>query len=193
MDGSELDSYIEKTLGDRVRYIGVFTSDEVGMMRIYSNRSTPIVFIANTLKKSDDSNIMGHWVCFYIEKSPVNKVIYFDSYGLNPMLHCEGFELFILQNTQFTINNICMQMQPLDSYKCGLYVIFFIHYTSLYGIGETLLKIEHTFSPNNQSDNDRYVTRYFLTFISRKSCAPWRTSGRRAITYRECLAARGNI
>ena len=51
MDGSELDSYIEKMLGDRVRYIGVFTSDEVGMMRIYNNRSIPIVFIANTLKK----------------------------------------------------------------------------------------------------------------------------------------------
>ena len=55
-----------------------------------------------------------------------------------------------------------MQMQGLDSYKCGLYVIFFIHYTSLYSIGETLVKIKNTFSANTTSINDRYTTRYFF-------------------------------
>ena len=193
MDSHELDSYINKTLGNRVQYIGIFTSDDVEKMRIHNDRDIPIVFIANTLRKSEDSSIMGHWVCFYIEKSPVNKVIYFDSYGLDPRFYCKGFELFILEHTQFTIYNIGMQMQPLDSYKCGLYVIFFIHYTSLYSIRETLMKIEHTFSPNTQSDNDRYVTRYFFKFISRKPCVPWRSNGKTAVTYRECLATRGNI
>ena len=193
MDSHELDSYIRKTLSDKVQYMGIFTSDDVGIMKIFSNRSKPIIFVANTLKKSDDSSIMGHWVCFYIEKSPLNKIIFFDSYGLNPVFYCKGFELFISKNRRFSIYNIGMHMQGLDSYKCGLYVIFFIHYTSLYSIGETLVKIKNTFSANTTSINDRYITRYFFKFISRKSCTRWKAGGERAVTYRECLAAMENV
>ena len=188
MDTEELDSCLKYRLGDRVNYIGIFTSDDVGNMRLVNDRKKPIIFIANTLTRADDINVMGHWICFYIEKSPFNEVIFFDSYGLDPGLYCKGFETFISRNELYSIYDFGMQLQSTESYKCGLYVAFFIHYTSLCGIHETISKIKHTFSVYNTHANDRYVTRYFLTYLSGKSCAQWRRGNKRAITYKECLA-----
>ena len=188
MDTEELDSCLKYKVGDKVNYIGIFTSDDVGNMKIDSGRTKPIIFIANTLTRADDVKVMGHWVCFYIEKSPFNDVIFFDSYGLNPRLYCKGFESFISINKSFSIHDFGMQLQPTESYKCGLYAVFFIHYTSLCGINETVMKIKNTFSIYNTYSNDRYVTRYYLTHLSKRLCSQWMKGYNRAITYKECLS-----
>ena len=188
MNTKELNLCLKNRLGNKINYVGVFSSDEVGDIKIPINRSMPIMFIANILSSTDDVNLMGHWICVYVEKHPYKQIIFLDSFGVNPILYCSGFKYFIERNRLFNIKQLGMQMQSSDSYKCGLYVVYFIHYTSLYGISELIMKIENNFSMNNTIANDRYVTKYYLTYLTNKKCIQWMSGSDRAITYKECLA-----
>ena len=185
MDSIEIDQYIKNRIGFLIRYKGIYTSDEIGRVKIDDNRDKPLVFVVNTLKTSDDYNIMGHWVCFYVEKSPFDRIIFFDSFGINVELYCQGFRDFLNIN-RFVVFEFNEQYQLSESYKCGLYVLFFIHYTSIFGIKETLLKIKNIFSSDDKSVNDKYVTRYFVKNIEEKSCNKWKGEGKRVLTYNEC-------
>ena len=142
MDTTELESALKGRLGALVNYVGVFSSDSVGRMKIPLKRNNALIFIGNTLDTSSDMNNMGHWVCFYVEKSPNNRIIFFDSYALPPEIYTHHFQLFLKRNKSFEIFEFKAPVQPDRSYKCGLYVLFFIHSMSHYGVRQTLQKIK---------------------------------------------------
>ena len=187
MDTRELESAIRGNLGGLVNYVGVFSSDHVGNIKIPLRRDKALAFIANTLESSSDINNMGHWVCFYITKSPNNHIVFFDSYGLDPVIYTHNFQLFLNRNKYFKIFEFKKSIQPDNSYKCGLYVLFFIHNVSHYGIRQTLVKIRSTFSNTNLHENDKRVVRYYFTHLKRRRCIEWKSGEKRAITYGECL------
>ena len=189
MDVRELNDSLRARLGRRVDYLGIFTSDKLP----YINSSNkPIVFIANTLKSSADIRTVGHWISFYIEFSPIQRIVFFDSYGLHPSIYCEGFTDFINRYYNFPIYDYGVQLQPDTSIKCGLYVSFFIHFLSLYGVDKFSWRYKHVFSKCDLQSNDRYVTLYYLKHLS-KSCRKWKYGTKKAITYQECKKLKQDI
>ena len=121
MDVRELEESLINKLGNKVEYMGILNSDDVSGIKIPSVRYNPLIFIANTLSSKTDSNVMGHWVVFYIEKSPISNIIFFDSYGMSPELYCVEFDNFMKNNSKFTLYSFSSQIQPNNSLKCGLY------------------------------------------------------------------------
>lgn len=186
MDTSELQYSLRGKLGDKVNYIGILSSDKVGIIHIPFIRSKPFVFIANILNNEVDKNVMGHWVTFYVEKSPSKNIVFFDSYGINLKLYCKEFSDFIDRNNSFRIYEFGKQIQPNNSYKCGLYALFFVHYLSYKGIRETIFRVKNIFSYTNLLSNDRYVTRYYYAHLNKKNCYWWKLGKKRAITFKEC-------
>lgn len=182
MDVRELEDGLRGRLGNKVDYLGVFTSDT--LPHIHSTNK-PIVFIANTLKSSTDVRTVGHWISFYVEFSPIQRVVFFDSYGLHPSIYCDGFTEFINKYHKFSIYDYGLQLQPDTSIKCGLYVSFFIHFLSFNGINKFSWRYKHVFSKRDLQSNDRYVTLYYLKHLS-KSCRKWKYGTKKAITYQEC-------
>ena len=189
MDTTELESALKGRLGALVNYVGVFSSDSVGRMKIPLKRNNALIFIANTLEASSDINNMGHWVCFYIAKSPNNRIIFFDSYALSPEIYTHHFQLFLKRNSSFKFFEFKTPVQPDRSYKCGFYVLFFIHSMSHYGVRQTLQKIKKNMSGRELYKNDRWVLQYYFKFLGRRKCSEWRFGDKRAITYSECLKA----
>ena len=189
MDTGELESALKGTLGNLVNYVGVFSSDEVAKIRLPLQRDKATVLIANTLESSSDVSNIGHWVCFYIAKSPENNIIFFDSYGISPEIHTDHFNSFFIRNKEFKVFVFKKQIQPDLSYKCGLYVLYFIHRISHYGLKQALLKMRSSFSIRSLLKNDRLVVRYYFTYLKRRRCSEWKIGEKRAITYRECIKA----
>ena len=184
MDVRELETSLSGRIGSKVNYLGVFTSDKLPFMKTYSK---PGIFIANTLKSNADVRTVGHWVCFYIEFLPDRRIIFFDSYGLPPSIYCEGFREFITNHKDFSIYDYGRQFQPDVSVKCGLYVLFFIHFISLYGVDRISWVFKHVFSKKDLQSNDKYVTLYYFKYLSRShACRNWKYGSKRAITYQEC-------
>ena len=192
MDVRELELALRSKIGDRVHYIGVYTSDNLPTVQ-YSIK--PIIFIANTLKSSSDINIIGHWVAFYIEYYPSKRIIFFDSYGISPYRYPnKSFSQYInmYKKKKMVLYYTSRQLQPNLSIKCGLYVLLFIHYTTHYGLDNFIQYIHQFHSKNALSYNDKYVTRYYFKFLAKsKNCLEWKTKGKKAITYKECLSFLG--
>ena len=55
--------------------------------------------------------------------------------------------------------------------KCGLYVAMFVYYISLYGIDQFACYMRTIYSKQKLSSNDKYVTRYYLTRLSKPPCS----------------------
>ena len=134
MDVKELENSLKSRLGNATKFIGIYSSDKLPNI---SYNTRPTVFIANTLKSSDSVNTMGHWVAFYIESLPNKRIIFFDSFGISPYNYINtGFPIFLKKYKLFEVFHFGTQFQPDFSFKCGLYVCMFIHYTSIYGINK---------------------------------------------------------
>ena len=192
MDTRELETALRGSLGGLVRYWGVFSSDDVGVMKLPLTRERGIIFIVNTLESTSDINNVGHWVCFHVSQSPKRQVVFFDSYGIDPEVYGRHFSSFFKINSSFTLYTFKRQIQPDLSYKCGLYVLFFIHSISHHGIKHTLARMKSTFSSVDLHRNDRWVVRYYFTNLRRRgTCGEWRSGVKRAITYSECLRGGG--
>ena len=97
MDTVEIEKSLKNRLGNKLKYLGTITSDVIRDLTINKYRSEVTGFISNTLQASDDSNIMGHWVAFVIDKSPKDRIIFFDSYGFDIELYGGGFENFFFK------------------------------------------------------------------------------------------------
>ena len=185
MNGAEINLGFKQTLGDKINFIGVYCSDQLKDIVIPKVNKVGCVFIANTLTTDDNENKMGHWVAFYIKK---NISIFFDSFGLNPKVYCEGFRRFVDYSSSEWFR-FSIQLQPLISVKCGLYVLTFIHYLSYNGMERTLHFVKGFFSSKNHIRNDKLVTRYYFRYIYGKSgCQLWDDDlgKKRAITLKEC-------
>ena len=188
MDVRELELALRNKLGDKVHYIGVYTSDNFPTVA-YSKK--PIMFIVNTLRSTSDINIVGHWIGIYIEYHPMKRVFFFDSFGIPPiMYHNTGFSQFInsYRGKKMKISYTKKQLQPDNSIKCGLYVLLFIHFTSHYGINTFMNYSRDFFSKNSLAFNDKSVTRYYFKHLANGNCLQWKSGVKRAITYKECIA-----
>lgn len=194
MDTIELQKSLSGILGDRIRFKGIVPSDFLPKNLKDVRRDIPLVYIVNTLTSKADVNQMGHWVVFYVEKSPIKRIVFFDSYGLDPSLYSKNFVKFIESHKKtFTFYNWSRQIQPINSVKCGLYVVYFVHTVSHNGIESTLKKMLKIFKIRNKKGNDRFVTSYFFDHLNRMSdkndCNYWRTyktNEKRGITFKEC-------
>ena len=79
------------------------------------------------------------------------------------------------------------QLQPAASMKCGLYVLFFVHYSSHHGLPKFVNIYQSVFSKKNLQKNDSFVTSYYFSHMNKKkSCRRWKTGSNRAITFKEC-------
>ena len=187
MDTREIENSLKYKLGEKIDYLGVFTSDHIINIEINKHRNKVIGFICNTLESTDSVAIMGHWVAFAIDKSPNDRIIFFDSYGFDPRLYAEGFRQFINNNRNFKLFSFDRHYQLNTSYKCGLYSIFFIHNISLEGLHQTILKIKSNLRKGNGHKNDQFVTRYYLKNITSGNCRQWKNKDKKsAVTYQEC-------
>ena len=131
MDVRELKLALRNKLGNRVNFIGIYTSDKLPNI---SHITKPVVFIANILKSTVNINIVGHWVAFYFEFLPKKRIIFFDSYGLSPNIYINsGFSKFLNKYKNISLFHFGNQFQPNNSMQRGLYVCMFVHYVSLYG------------------------------------------------------------
>ena len=79
MNTIKIEQSLKNRLGDKLTYFEVVTSDYLANKKLDKYRDKIIGIISNTLKSTDDSNIMGHWVAFAIDKSPNDRIIFFDS------------------------------------------------------------------------------------------------------------------
>ena len=186
MDTVELNTSLKDRLGDNVEYVGIYCSDELdGIVNPSEMREKPIVFIANTLQTTDE-NILGHWLCFYISLKE-NVAIYFDSFGLDPRMYGKGFRRLI-NNSPFEWFGFKEQLQPVNSVKCGLYVLMFIHHISFSNLRETVCFVHRLFSERHRIRNDKLVTQYFFKHINQTGCESWKGLINKAISYKECLS-----
>ena len=194
MDTIELQKSLHGLLGNKVKYNGVFTSDLLPANLEKGERNEAQIFIVNTLSSKDKITKMGHWVVFYVEKTPINRIVFFDSYGVAPSLYGGNFVDFVNKHKRkFIFCNWKRSIQPLNSVKCGLYVIYFVHMVSHYGIESTLEKSLKIFSVKNKGRNDSFVTSYFFRKLNRMKtgniCSYWRSYHSkeiRAISFKEC-------
>ena len=132
MDVRDLETSLKNRPGNLVKYTGIYTSDNLPH---YCYNLKPFIFIANTLKSSDNVNTMGHWIGFYIETFPNKRIVFFDSFGISPYNYINiRFPTFLENSNTFSVYHFATQFQPDSSIKCGLYVCMFVHYTSIYGI-----------------------------------------------------------
>ena len=110
MDVRELQTALKNRLGDRTRFMGVYTSDQIPFI-IPSRR--PITMIVNTLKSTSSINVIGHWVVFYIEFHPKKRIVFYDSYGISPHDYgILGFSKFISQYKNTPLYDYGIQFQP---------------------------------------------------------------------------------
>ena len=134
MNVRELESALKHKLGSRIKFIGVYISDQ---LPVISYNTKPIVLIANTLKSTANINTVGHWVGIYFEFQPKKRLIFFDSYGLSPDFYVNsGFSKFLRKYRGTPIYHFGTQFQLDNSMKCGLYISLFVHYISLYGLNK---------------------------------------------------------
>ena len=132
MDTREIETALKGRIGPHIHYKGIYTCDH---LPIITYNSKPIIFIANTLSSTSPVTKVGHWVAFYISFNPIRKLVFYDSYGLSPYLYTFHFSKYIHQHyNAFDFYYFNVQLQPDTSYKCGLYVINLVHYTSQYGL-----------------------------------------------------------
>ena len=184
MDVREINLALNGRLGNFILYKGVYTSDE---LPTNLQNSKPIIFIANTLKSTTDINIVGHWVCFYIEDRPVKRIVFFDSYGFSPDLYSRDFSSFVKKHSTYPFYNFKVQLQPNTSVKCGLYVIMFVHFVSHYGVDRYTFLYKNIFSKRDLTSNDKYVTRYYFKHLNKsRTCSAYKFGRKRAITFKEC-------
>ena len=184
MNTGDIEKALKGRLGGRIIYAGVYAADKIPFIPL---RSKPTIFISNTLSSDADIRIMGHWVCFYVEYSPIKRIIFFDSYGLSPALYNKFFYDYITHTyyNDYSVYSYQLQLQPDTSIKCGLYATLFIHYTSHYGLEKFEKLIQQNFSLQKLSNNDQFVTKYFLKHLSH-SCNHWRGRKYAIMTLREC-------
>ena len=89
----------------------------------------------------------------YVNNHNVNKVTYFDSFGV---------ELIPKEIKQITgIKNIITNIYRIQAYDSIMYGYFCIGFIDFMLKGESLLDYTNLFSPNNYEKNDKIILKYF--------------------------------
>lgn len=143
MRGFELKTLLWKDWKVRKSFVGIFPSNKLPKF-ICSGVTSTFIFNIDPHYKPG-----SHWVALYI--SPFGDAIYFDSFGLPPLI--PSIKHFIERNSRtFRYNKF--PLQSLFSTTCGLYCVYFIRIMSK---GGSLQDVLSNFDPQRQSFNDRRI------------------------------------
>lgn len=128
-----LDKYISNV------YKNVIASDELKQI----NNESESIFIVNT----DPGYMKGtHWVAIYSKRGYCEL---FDSLGNDPSKYGSDFKQFMNQYETFVYSNI--QIQSINSTKCGIFCIYYCYYKAR---GYSIEQIVDTFSTDTWVNND---------------------------------------
>ena len=128
-------------------YIGTFPIDLIPK----KIQGKPSLLIVNTLKSTESTNMIGHWIAIYINKSQKE---YFDSYGL-PI-----FDETLIDLLQSKYKRLKTRLQAFNSDVCGQYCLYFIYQKAR---GKSFSDIVKVFKINDSSYNDKFVKKFFNT------------------------------
>jgi len=99
-------------------------------------------------------NDMGegtHWVGAY---HMGDKILYFDSFGMPPPEELRKYKKKIQHQT--------MQVQEINSVRCGWYVIYFLNEISK---GESYYDLIYFYDILNQNKNENQLKEYFIKLL----------------------------
>ena len=181
MDDNNLNYIIIKSLPIKHNYIGTFTADKIAnnpLLKVNLNSKNDIFisFIVNTLKSSNTTFQIGHWVAFIIFKSKRGLSLkYFDSLGDTPRKY-SAFVSWIgniknkcqTHKVPFFLDMMKKPIQGPYSKLCGLYAAYAIinsHHKRL----SPLKKIFAHFSTNHKK-NDSKILAFLHNQWPRQSC-----------------------
>lgn len=175
----------QRTLGPHISFLGVFCSDQLNSLDLLLPPKKPFMLITNTLKSDDPPSRMGHWVVLYGDRT---KVLFLDSFGFPPVFYGEAFSHFMTKvgGTMYAFKE---GFQGSDALTCGLYAIFFIHYTSRHGLVKCIQYTYHHFRPSDKVLNDTLIKQYFALDMD-QSCQLWLSpeeEEEKAMSYGECM------
>ena len=152
MDTRDISLILSKDTYSRRVFKGVFPRNKLSD----PGSRGPSAYVINT---DPDHRPGEHWVGVWFNGK--GGAEYFDSLGLPP-LH-QDIKKFINKNS-FAYSRNRRPVQPLLSYTCGLYVIYFILMKSR---GATMGRVLAPFHPLRGRANDRYVYRFVRAYTSR--------------------------
>jgi hypothetical protein len=155
MNNIEIEKYLKHHHLTKSAFKGVFARDQLQKQPTLKKGSFVIV---NTDKRTSPG---AHRVLIFRHHN--GRVIYFDSYGHQP-LYKEIYKFIMRENNEFYFNN--WQLQDIASSTCGHYVLYF---ASQLVAGNNLERIrrEHNFSKTNQKLNDKRIMSLFLKEFGR--------------------------
>ena len=185
MNTNDIRYVLQNKLGSKIYFIGVLSSDQVASFQIPAFREKSLVFIANILKRYDRR--LGHWVVFLINKSPNNKIFFYDSYGLKPSWYSKDFESFINKNADYDLYSHDRKLQSETSLFCGLYCCHFVYLCSKYEIGRVCQIIKKTFPSSNGAKNDKKIFDFYNDSLNVIPCNYWKGRKDGLVTYEQCL------
>ena len=186
MDTHDLLKCLHKqTLGTKITFLGVFCSDQLLTLDIPSKS---FMLISNILKSHDPPDTMGHWIVIYGDR---HKVVFLDSLGFPPSFYGEAFTHFMgkVKGSMYAFKE---GFQVPNSLTCGLYSIFFIHYTSHHGLKKCLKYTYNHFEPSKKMENDMLIKKYFALDMD-QSCQLWLSREEKAMSYGECMKYKGEF
>lgn len=138
-------------------YIGCFTENKLTLL------SEPGIYIINTV---NDYRKMGHWILFI---SSYNTVIYFDSYGFQPLLYSQNIDNFL---NKFK-NKIMLNSSPLQSKSsllCGCYCIYIAERIAMKKSINLIFKV---FKNKTNKENDSFIKIYFYRMLGKSKKYPF--------------------
>jgi hypothetical protein len=113
-DFSPLSNFdIQNQLKDIPHFSGVFSKNQLPN-KIQDNEN-------GVINLADSDNPGTHWVCYY-NRSDLDYVLYFDSYGLPPPAEVESY----LKSSRKQVQYNTSEIQTLDTVLCGVYCIYVI-------------------------------------------------------------------
>lgn len=157
MDTLQIESFGKKNPYTKRIFAGVYPSNFLPKRKLPNSR-LPITFIINLCESF--RTIDCHWVAVHITKDvgfDKGKVFYFDSGGEASYLGNDFVHRFLLQQEKKIIFNK-IQIQSLESDRCGLHVLMFLYCNALGMHPGELLR---AFNATNLNENDAIVDKLF--------------------------------
>ena len=187
MNTSDIYYVLKGKVGSKILFRGVMAADQVNSFKIPSCREKDIAFVANILRTGDKR--MGHWVVFLITKSPMKKIYFFDSYGMDPVFYSGDFEDFLKCHREYELYTLQGKLQSDESLICGLYASWYIYHCSRYALSKVMQILKKSLIIGKEKENDKIIFRFYLKKLNRKKCSYWRDIDESLVTYKQCVDA----
>ena len=166
MNTADIHYVLKGKVGNKILFRGVLAADQVRSLQIPNDRERDIAFVANILRLGDKR--MGHWVVFLILKSPMKKIYFFDSYGMQPTFYSSDFDDFLKRNREYQLYILDRKLQSDESLVCGLYASWFIYHCSRYTLSKVIQILKKSFAVGKEEENDEAKFNFYLRKLNKK-------------------------